>query len=79
MTNLPLTIVLSFAFYIPVVLWADVVKAFELAPDGIITDIFPEQGNEQAFGMDMLILMNFPGNIRKQRIKWSVPALDFLL
>ena len=33
---------------------AGVVKAFELAPDGIITDIFPEQGNEQAFGMNML-------------------------
>lgn len=33
---------------------AGVVKAFELAPDGIITDIFPGKGNEQAFGMNML-------------------------
>ena len=33
---------------------AGVVKAFELAPDGIITDIFPGQGNEQGFGMKYL-------------------------
>ena len=31
-----------------------VIKAFELAPDGIITDIYPKQGNEGAFGLDML-------------------------
>ena len=34
----------------PVVLVeAGVVKAFELAPEGVITDIFPKQGNDQAF------------------------------
>ena len=31
-----------------------VIKAFELAPEGIITDIYPKQGNEGAFGLDML-------------------------
>ena len=31
-----------------------VIKAFELAPDGIITDIYPKQGNKGAFGLDML-------------------------
>ena len=31
-----------------------VIKAFELAPDGIVTDIYPKQGNEGAFGLDML-------------------------
>ena len=32
-----------------------VIKAFELAPDGIVTDIYPKQGNESAFGLDMLL------------------------
>ena len=27
-----------------------VIKAFELAPEGIVTDIYPKQGNEGAFG-----------------------------
>ena len=31
-----------------------VVKAFELAPDGIITDVYPIEGNEKAFGIDVL-------------------------
>ena len=31
-----------------------VIKAFELAPEGIITDIYPKQGNGGAFGLDML-------------------------
>lgn len=31
-----------------------IVKAFELAPDGVVTDIFPQQGNENAFGINML-------------------------
>ena len=31
-----------------------VIKAFELAPEGIVTDIYPNQGNEGAFGLDML-------------------------
>lgn len=31
-----------------------VIKAFELAPEGIVTDIYPKQGNERAFGLDML-------------------------
>ena len=31
-----------------------VIKAFELAPEGIIADIYPKQGNEGAFGLDML-------------------------
>ena len=32
-----------------------VIKAFELAPEGIVTDIYPKQGNEGAFGLDMLL------------------------
>ena len=31
-----------------------VIKAFELAPEGIVTDIYPKQGNEGAFGLDMM-------------------------
>ena len=31
-----------------------VIKAFVLAPEGIVTDIYPKQGNEGAFGLDML-------------------------
>ena len=31
-----------------------VIKAFELAPEGIVTDIYPKEGNEGAFGLDML-------------------------
>ena len=31
-----------------------VIKAFELAPEGIIADIYPKQGNEGAFGLDVL-------------------------
>ena len=31
-----------------------VIKAFELAPEGIVTDIYPKQGNEGAFGLNML-------------------------
>ena len=31
-----------------------VIKAFELEPEGIVTDIYPKQGNEGAFGLDML-------------------------
>lgn len=31
-----------------------IVKAFELAPDGVVTDVFPHQGNENAFGINML-------------------------
>ena len=31
-----------------------VIKAFELAPEGIVADIYPKQGNEGAFGLDML-------------------------
>ena len=31
-----------------------VIKAFELAPNGIVTDIYPKQENEGAFGLDML-------------------------
>ena len=32
-----------------------VIKAFELSPEGIVTDIYPKQGNEGAFGLDMLL------------------------
>ena len=46
---------------------AGVVKAFELAPDGIITDIFPEQGNEQAFGMDMLTEYERSGDAKRAK------------
>lgn len=31
-----------------------VIKAFELAPEGIVTDIYPKQGNEGTFGLDVL-------------------------
>ena len=31
-----------------------VIKAYELAPEGIVADIYPKQGNEGAFGLDML-------------------------
>lgn len=31
-----------------------IVKAFELAPDGVVTDVFPQRGNENAFGINML-------------------------
>lgn len=31
-----------------------IVKAFELAPDGVVTDVFPKQGNEKAFGINIL-------------------------
>ena len=31
-----------------------IVKAFELTPDGVVTDVFPKQGNEKAFGINML-------------------------
>ena len=31
-----------------------VVKAFELAPEGIITEIYPMQGNSEAIGLDVL-------------------------
>ena len=31
-----------------------IVKAFELAPNGVVTDVFPKQGNEKAFGINML-------------------------
>ena len=30
------------------------VKAFELAPEGIITEIYPMQGNSEALGLDLL-------------------------
>ena len=33
---------------------AGVIKTFELAPNGIVTDICPQQGNEKAFGMNLL-------------------------
>lgn len=46
---------------------AGVVKAFELAPDGIITDIFPEQGNEQAFGMNMLTEHERSGDAKRAK------------
>lgn len=31
-----------------------IIKAFELAPDGIVTDIYPLEGNEQALGLNIL-------------------------
>lgn len=46
---------------------AGVVKAFELAPDGIITDIFPKQGNEQAFGMNMLTEHERSGDAKRAK------------
>ena len=46
---------------------AGVVKAFELAPDGIITDIFPGQGNEQAFGMNMLTEHERSGDAKRAK------------
>ena len=46
---------------------AGVVKAFELAPDGIITDIFPGKGNEQAFGMNMLTEHERSGDAKRAK------------
>lgn len=31
-----------------------IIKAFELAPDGIVTDIYPLEGNEHALGLNLL-------------------------
>ena len=31
-----------------------IIKAFELAPDGIVTNIYPMEGNEQALGLNIL-------------------------
>ncbi len=31
-----------------------IIKAFELAPDGIVTDIYPFEGNEHALGLNLL-------------------------
>lgn len=33
---------------------ARIIKAIELAPDGVVKDIYPLKGNEAAFGIDML-------------------------
>ena len=46
---------------------AGVVKAFELAPEGVITDIFPKQGNEQAFGMNMLTEHERSGDAKRAK------------
>ena len=34
----------------------DVIEAYELAPNGIVTEAYPLEGNEKAIGMDMLEL-----------------------
>ena len=34
----------------------NVVEAYELAPDGIVNMVYPQKGNEEAFGLDMLHL-----------------------
>lgn len=31
-----------------------VVKAYELAPNGVVTDIYPMQGNEKALSLNLL-------------------------
>lgn len=46
---------------------AGVVKAFELAPEGGITDIFPKQGNDQAFGMNMLTEHERSGDAKRAK------------
>ena len=46
---------------------AGVVKAFELAPEGVITDIFPKQGNDQAFGMNMLTEHERSGDAKRAK------------
>ena len=33
---------------------SQIIKAIELAPDGVVKDIYPLKGNEAAFGIDML-------------------------
>lgn len=33
---------------------SQIIKAIELAPDGVVKDIYPLKGNETAFGIDML-------------------------
>ena len=32
----------------------NVIKAIELAPDGIVNEIYPKEGNEKAYGLNML-------------------------
>ena len=58
---------------------AGVVKAFELAPDGVITDIFPKQGNEQAFGMNMLTEHERSGDAKRAKETGKYDDLKHIL
>ena len=43
-----------------------IVKAFELAPNGVVTDVFPQQENEKAFGINMIITVRKMQTVRKK-------------
>ena len=51
-----------------------IIKAFELAPDGIITDVYPKQGNEKAFGIDVLTEheRSFDANLAKETKEYTL-------
>ena len=34
----------------------DVIEAYELAPEGIVSQVYPSEGNEEALGLNMLKL-----------------------
>ena len=52
----------------------EVVKAFELAPEGVITTVFPEQGNEAAVGLNMLSEheRKYDANLAKETGKYTL-------
>ena len=52
----------------------EVVKAFELAPDGVITTVYPELGNEQAVGLNMLSEheRKYDANLAKETGKYTL-------
>ena len=52
----------------------EVVKAFELAPEGVITTVFPEQGNEVAVGLNMLSEheRKYDANLAKETGKYTL-------
>ena len=51
-----------------------VVKAFELAPEGIITNVYPQQENQEALGLDML-----NAHERKKDANQAKEIRDYLL
>ena len=51
-----------------------VIKAFELAPDGIITYIYPREDNDKAFGLDVLTEheRSFDANLAKETKEYTL-------